>query len=77
MVVARCASDHPGGPGRWKVRLVLSLRSTRFPFTALAASKDGRISRPKHHDIDTCADARVAVMARCLVVEGDMALRSG
>ena len=65
-----------------EVRLVLLLRSprarsARFPFTALAATKDGRASRPAHHDIDTFANERVAVIAGCLVVEGDMALRGG
>ncbi len=74
------ASDHPGGPGRLEVRwsflLSPSVRS-RFPFTVLAMTNDGRAWRPRHHDIDTCANARVVDMARCLVVEGDMALSGG
>ncbi len=43
--------------------------SSRFAF----AISDGRTSRPTHHNIDTFANARVAVIAGCLVVEGDMA----
>lgn len=75
--LTRGASDHPGGPGREGVRLVSSPRSARFPFTALAMTTDRRASRPAHHDIDTFANARVAVIAGCLVVEGDMAFRGG